>query len=163
MPLVSEMQECNLFAEAKEPEEQTEIWSVKWRAQISHQWNDTNMCWSAPFIWSHDSWSPDSDQRFKRANESLVSCMLIGCLFLVRPFPSIRGEYGGSTPCFGMYWLFSADGKSHIKSQRRPNTIFCFPHALVSAHFRADATKSISLWQRSPLFQQPGAYVYWSK
>lgn len=56
---------------------------------------------SALFIQSHDRWF-QPDQRFKRADESLVSCMLIGCLFLKRPFCSIRGEYGGSTPpCLG--------------------------------------------------------------
>lgn len=47
-------------------------------------------------------------------------------------------------------WLFSADGKSHIKSRRRPDTILCSAYVLVSARFRTDATKSMSLWQRPP-------------
>lgn len=138
------------------------------RAQIPHTWNiykHTPMCvFSAAFIRSHDGWS-QPDQHVESADESLLSCMLIGCFFLTRPFRSIRGEHGGSTPCFGMYWLFSSSWKEPYQIPTEPRHYLPppttpppppTPNVLVSVHFRPDATKSIWLWQRSPRFQQPG-------
>lgn len=148
----------------KSPKSRQRCKGMTQRAGIPPRWNiykHTPMCVrSAPFIRSRDGWS-QRDQHFERADESLLSCVLIGCFFLRRPFRSIRGEHGGSTPCFGMHWLFSSSWKEPYRIPAEPRRYLPppptpTPNVLVSVHFRPDATKSIWLWQRSPRFQQPG-------
>lgn len=72
---------------------------------ITYKYTPSSVC-SAQFSQSGDGWS-QPDQRFQRADEILVCCMLIGCLFWRRPFRSIIGEHGedvhhaiGCTDCF---------------------------------------------------------------
>lgn len=146
-----------------------EIWGVAQRAQISHRWNiyKHTPAWvcSAPFVRSNDGWS-QPDQHFKRADESLVSCMLIGCLVLTRPFRSIRGEYGGSTPCFGMYWLFSSSWKEPYQIPAEP---WHPPPTHPPPRARERTLQgwcdkiNLVLTALSPLPAARGARVYWSK
>lgn len=73
-----------------------------------------------------------ADQHFKRHNGDLVfyKVMHADWLFILDvtfPFNQRRRIWGRSAPRFEMYRLFSADGKHHIKSQRRTDNTVCPP------------------------------------